>query len=53
MSRSQLDLGQSLVDGEVLQTIDLLGEDGVAGVLGAVRGDNMITLINLETFNTI
>ena len=44
---SQLNLGPALKDGNMLQAIDLLGEDSVFLVLGAVRGDQVVTLINL------
>merc|ERR1719354_438314 len=44
---SQLDLGLALEDSDVLESIDLLGEDSVLLGLGAVGADQVVTLINL------
>jgi len=49
LSGTHLNLGLALEDGDVLVSVDFLSEDGVGEVLGAVRGDQVVTLINLVT----
>merc|ERR1719378_1467156 len=44
---SQLNLRLALVDGNMLKSIDFLGQDSMLVILGAVRSDQVITLINL------